>query len=101
MIPEPLLDRDSLHLLLPALRADLELVLGHPHRPGPPLPLPITALGGSDDPDIARDPIAAWSRHTDRDFTARILAGPHLFYRTDPRATLAAIQHALAAPTRP
>ena len=83
-------------MLLPALRADLELVLHHRHHADDPLPVPITALGGEDDPDIAREQLAGWLRHTARDFALRMLPGPHLFYRTHPQATLRALLQALA-----
>ena len=49
-------DPEALRMVLPPLRADLEVVLHHEHRPGPPLPLPIHALGGRADPLVTREP---------------------------------------------
>ena len=101
LVPDALTSPESLRLLLPALRADLELVLHHPHHPDAPLPLPITALGGVDDPSVTREQLAAWARHSARDFALRLLPGPHLFYRSHPRETLHALAQALACERTP
>ena len=101
LVPDALTSPESLRLLLPALRADLELVLHHPHHPDAPLPLPITALGGVDDPIVTREQLAAWARHSARDFALRLLPGPHLFYRSHPRETLHALAQALACERTP
>ncbi|WP_276599100.1 type I polyketide synthase [Nannocystis sp. SCPEA4] len=95
LIPDVLHDPAVLRLLIPALRADFELVLDHEPRPEPPLPLPILALGGADDPEVGRDQLAAWIGHTAADFGLRVLPGGHLFFRTHPDATLQALAPAL------
>ena len=94
-IPGPLHDDATLRRLLPALRADFELVLAQPPASGPPLPVPITALGGLEDPEVARDQLAAWLAHTTADFAVRMLPGGHLFFRTHPDALLQALAAAL------
>ncbi|MDC0667762.1 type I polyketide synthase [Nannocystis radixulma] len=95
LIPDVLHDPAVLRLLIPALRADFELVLDHEPRRELPLPLPILALGGADDPEVGRDQLAAWIGHTAADFSLRVLPGGHLFFRTHPDATLQALAHAL------
>ncbi len=91
LIPEALQTPDTMRLLIPALRADFELVLNHEPRDEPPLPIPLTALGGVDDPEVSRDQLAAWLPHTAADFALRLLPGGHLFFRTHPETTLAAL----------
>jgi len=97
LVPDGLLDPDALRLVLPALRADIELVLHHEHRPGPPLPLPILVLGGLADPLVTRAQLDAWVEHTAADFAVQQLPGGHLFYRTHPDATLRALSRALSS----
>jgi len=81
--PTLLADPALLELLLPALRADLEMTARY--RPGParPLPCPVTALSGAGDrPEQA----AGWRRYTDRGFTQHVLPGDHFFlYRSRER----------------
>jgi surfactin synthase thioesterase subunit len=87
LVPEAQVSPDLLPLVLPALRADLELVLRHTFHPEPPLACPITALRGAGDTLVDRAAVAAWVAHTGADFTLRELAGGHLFYRERPAAT--------------
>ncbi|HEY0139089.1 MAG TPA: thioesterase domain-containing protein, partial [Nannocystis sp.] len=97
LIPEALQGPDTLRLLLPALRADFELVLHHEPREEPPLSVALTALGGREDPEVSREQLAAWLSHTAGDFALRMLPGGHLCFRTHPDATLAAIAPTLHA----
>lgn len=87
------------------LRDDLDLC--HSPRPddGTPLPVPIRALTGADDPLVTREDAAAWAGHTTTTFEVDVLPGGHLFLR-DARSHLlsriAAVltAHAPATPTR-
>ena len=98
LLPAGLRDPEALRMVLPPLRADLEVVLHHEHRPGPPLPLPIHALGGRGDPLVTREHLAGWIRHTAADFGLHMLPGGHLFYRTDPEPTLRALAARMTPP---
>jgi surfactin synthase thioesterase subunit len=69
----------ALRLLLPALRADLQMVENYRHDEEPPLDVDILALGGTDDPAISATQINDWRRHTTREFSARLLPGGHFF----------------------
>lgn len=73
---------ESLDLVLPALRADC--IAAELYRPSSlkPLPIPIAALGGRQDPIVTRPDILAWRDHTVANFTARFFTGSHFFVRT-------------------
>ncbi|MGK4584930.1 thioesterase II family protein [Kitasatospora sp. HPMI-4] len=80
---------DVLELFLPTLRADFAVVETHRHRPGAPLPLPVAAYGGRDDPETTPAGLAAWSELTAGPFRQRAFAGGH-FYLADRPAEVAA-----------
>ena len=75
-------DEDLMRLLLPILRADLRICETYRYRPGPPVPCPVTAIAGSDDPQAEMDDVAAWWRHTSAGFDLRPMPGGH-FYHLD------------------
>ncbi|MCG8922445.1 thioesterase II family protein [Lentzea sp. CC55] len=59
--PDVLLkERSLLEMFLPLLRADLTVNEVYRHVPGPPLPIPLTAFGGVDDPRAEKSELAAW-----------------------------------------
>lgn len=80
--PEVGADPQLLDLLLPTLRADLRACETHRYRPGPPVPCPITALAGVDDPLVSPADMAAWREHTTAEFALRTLPGGHFYYLT-------------------
>jgi medium-chain acyl-[acyl-carrier-protein] hydrolase len=72
-------DPEMVAMILPALRADFE-ILGH--RPGadrPALPIPITALAGRSDPEATVAEAAGWARHTRAAFERYDFDGGHFF----------------------
>jgi medium-chain acyl-[acyl-carrier-protein] hydrolase len=77
--PEVLRNHELLQLVLPTLRADFALCETYAHAPGLPLRCPLTAFGGLDDPQAARDDVEAWREHTAARFTLRMLPGGHFF----------------------
>lgn len=78
--PDEVLDNaELLELLLPAVRADFAIAERYRHRPGPPLPVAITALGGTADPDVPVAAVEAWRVHTEARFTSAIYPGGHFF----------------------
>jgi surfactin synthase thioesterase subunit len=87
LVPEAQRSADMLPLIMPALRADLELVVRHRHRPDAPLTCPILALLGTHDGVIRRDQVLGWAAHTDADFVLRRVPGGHLCYREAPAET--------------
>jgi medium-chain acyl-[acyl-carrier-protein] hydrolase len=73
-----------LRMLLPALRADFTIAETYRYRKRAPLPGPIVALGGTDDPDVTADELDQWKRHTTAEFRRVLFPGGH-FYLGDQR----------------
>jgi medium-chain acyl-[acyl-carrier-protein] hydrolase len=72
------------HSVLPALRADTHLYRHYAYAEDAPLPFPIRAYGGVDDPHISREQLEAWREQTTHSFALRQFAGGH-FYLKDRR----------------
>lgn len=66
---------------LPLLRADLAVNENYRYVPAPPLPVPITAFGGEQDPKTDDAEIRAWAEQASGRFTMRTLPGGHFFVR--------------------
>lgn len=77
--PEVLADRELLDFVLPAVRADFELVETYRYAPDDPLACGITAIGGSADVDVTEDDLHAWEQHTRGEFRVEVLEGGHFF----------------------
>ncbi|MEB3268253.1 MAG: alpha/beta fold hydrolase [Leptolyngbya sp.] len=78
---------EFMELLLPVLRADFTLCETYAYTPEPPLPCPITAFGGTQDPTTQRGRLRAWRSQTRAKFTQHVLPGKHFFIHTE-QATL-------------
>ncbi|MEU3183398.1 alpha/beta fold hydrolase [Streptomyces sp. NPDC006923] len=63
----------------PVLRADLNLCARYRHLPRTPLDIPVTALGGTDDPLVPQRTLTAWSTHTTGPFHSAVLPGGHFY----------------------
>lgn len=72
-------ERELLALMLPTLRADLRIAEAHEYRAEEPLPLPIMALGGIDDPAVDEASLSGWARETSAGFALRRFRGGHFF----------------------
>jgi medium-chain acyl-[acyl-carrier-protein] hydrolase len=68
-----------LTLLLPTLRSDFQLVETYRYLPGPPLPCPITVIGGTNDKEISPDHLARWRELSSGAFQQYMLPGDHFF----------------------
>jgi surfactin synthase thioesterase subunit len=77
--PQVIDSGEMMDLLLPALRADLEICETYRHVAEPPLPSPVVALFGEEDPDVRPQHVAGWRLHTARGFAIRSFAGGHFF----------------------
>lgn len=73
-------DPEWRELVLGGLRADLRIVADYRAKPLPPLPVPVTAVGGDTD-DVPESDLAAWAKHTSADFTCRLFPGGHFYFR--------------------
>lgn len=76
---EVLAHQELLDLFLPLLRADFGVSERYVYRSGPPLAVPITALGGRSDPMVDVATLTGWSRQTSTTFASRIFDGGHFF----------------------
>lgn len=70
---------ELLQMLLPVLRADLQMVETYQYIAEPPLDVDILAIGGADDPTVSAGQLAEWQRHTTRDCSVRLVPGGHFF----------------------
>jgi surfactin synthase thioesterase subunit len=94
--PREILDEpDIMELLLPILRADLALCQSYWDVPRRPLPVPITAFGASDEPEITAEVLAGWAERTRAGFQLRIMPGGHDYVYHDVAAVAEALTAAL------
>jgi medium-chain acyl-[acyl-carrier-protein] hydrolase len=89
-------NEELLQLMLPTLRADFAAAETYVHPAAPPLPCPITAFGGTDDPLAEREQLAAWVEHTTGEFRLHMLPGDHFFLASSRTELLRLIGHELA-----
>ena len=83
-------------LFLPTLRADLGALERHRFEAQEPLEVPITALGGLDDPQTVPEMLAGWANLSSQPFDFHRFEGGH-FYLHERRAQfLAALRELLA-----
>lgn len=83
--PELLVDDELWQLFCPMFRGDFELVdTWQPEPEAAPIPVPVTAFGGSSDPMAQPETLRLWSEHTERFLGAHIYTGGH-FYLTGHR----------------
>ncbi len=87
---EVLAQPELVQLLLPVLRADLEVCETYRHPRRPLLAVPVTALGGRGDPGVSVARLRAWESLTSASFDAVIFQGGH-FYLHEQLAELAAV----------
>jgi medium-chain acyl-[acyl-carrier-protein] hydrolase len=82
-IPEPVLnDPEMLKMIMPLLRADLELAQNHTYVAEPPLKCPIAVFGGTSDRTTLPSWLEAWREQTSAHFNVEIFPGGHFFLDT-------------------
>lgn len=86
--PAVLNNPEFMALLLPVLRADFTLCETYTYSPETPLPCPITAFGGNQDPTTQRGRLRAWRSQTNAQFTQHVLPGKHFFIHAEQAAFL-------------
>lgn len=102
-IPAEIRDHpEFLDLLLPLLRADLEVYETYRHEPSAPLDVPLLALGGDRDANVSREQICDWGAYTTGRFEAEMLPGGHFFVQDDVATSSARVREFLStiAPPR-
>lgn len=92
------LTAEARSLLLPYLRADLELYDTYEYVPGDPLDMPIAAYGGRFDAVVSEEELAAWEEQTAARFGGvRLLPGDHFFLHAADGVLAAAVARELEA----
>jgi surfactin synthase thioesterase subunit len=66
-------------LVLPTLRADVEMHEEYVSGRSDPLPVPVTSLRGVDDQLVTADQAAEWAKTTSREFGLIELPGSHMY----------------------
>lgn len=77
-------------LVVPALRHDYRLIETYRSDPSP-LPVPITAFRGADDPEVDSAAAAAWAWSTSAGFSLRTFPGGHFYLIKSPGEVIAAL----------
>lgn len=78
--PEAVLQNEELlQLLIPLLRADFAVCETYEYETDAPLNCPIAAFGGTDDQDVSRDDLAAWSEQTTSSSSHLMFPGDHFY----------------------
>lgn len=96
--PPELAENDEMvELMLPTLRADFTAAETYLHLPDRPLPCPVTAFVGTEDPLASAADLDAWAAHAGAGFRRHDLPGDHFFVTTSRPALLATIERELAS----
>jgi surfactin synthase thioesterase subunit len=90
-------DPELRNLMLPAVRADIEVCETYEHRSDDVLEAPIVALCGSEDRHADCDEMKRWSEFTSGPFELLVIPGDHFFVRSNPTDILAGIRDRLDA----
>ncbi|WP_425400679.1 thioesterase II family protein [Aeoliella sp.] len=81
---------ELLAMVLPALRADIQMIESYDYQPTTPLPIDILALGGTDDGGVSPHRLNEWRNFTGGSFQMRLFPGGHFFLHPAPRREAAA-----------
>lgn len=91
-------DRGLLELVLPALRADFELLDTYVFAPeAPVLPCPVVAVRGAADPTVDRSDLLAWAEHSCTGFRYVEVPGGHFCVHERPAETAAGVLAGIGA----
>jgi medium-chain acyl-[acyl-carrier-protein] hydrolase len=79
-VPQQIIDDPELRaLLIPTLRADVELMETYRYTPEPPLECAVTAFAGAKDNMVSRDMVDGWRDQTNKRFQLYLIPGNHFF----------------------
>lgn len=99
-LPASLSHPDIRDVVLPALRADLQLLDDHRYRAAPPLPCGLTVFAGLRDPGTDPATLSDWKSETSGTFAIETFDGGHFFVEDMRHEVTAAIASRLPAPPR-
>lgn len=88
---------EVMQLLLPTIRADLQVFETYIYRAGPPLPCPIAVFGGFEDERVAQSRLESWRHHTTTVFSLTMLPGGHFFIHSACHALVERVERRLEA----
>jgi len=98
--PGEVLDHPELmQLMLPLLRADVEMVQTYVYSDAPLLSVPITAFAGLNDPEVPLSDVERWREETTSRFALHTIPGDHFFVHSERAVLLEQLASALAALT--
>lgn len=92
---EILKEPELIKMLLPVLRADFTAVENYVYRPEPPLQIPVTAIGGTEDRNVPFEQIMRWQDITKHTLRTEKFTGGHFFPFLDPEKIMGLIHNAL------
>ena len=90
-------DAELMKLMLPIIRADLEVSDTYVYKEGQPLTCPIYAFGGESDSETTPSGLSAWQHQTRSLFSLKMIAGGHFFLNTSRPLLLQEIRRVIAA----
>ncbi|MBO3747625.1 thioesterase [Streptosporangiaceae bacterium NEAU-GS5] len=93
---EALANPEMRELILPTLRADVEMHENYAPSTDRPLPVPITALRGTADDLVSAEQTEEWGKATSREFALVEVAGGHMFLADDIPALLGLFESVLS-----
>jgi medium-chain acyl-[acyl-carrier-protein] hydrolase len=94
--PQEVLNNPELvQMIVPILRADIEICESYEYVPEAPLDCPILAVGGLEDNEETRDKLQAWMEQTTSSFSLRMLPGDHFFIHTSDQLLLRTLSREL------
>jgi medium-chain acyl-[acyl-carrier-protein] hydrolase len=97
-LPEHVLSHpELLDVVLPALRADYEIIESYSYAPGEPMDIAIAALAGADDPFAAPAAVETWRTQTTGTFQLEVLPGGHFFVHSERTSVLQLIDRTLGS----
>lgn len=94
--PEILAHEELMAVLLPTIRADMELVDNYRYSAAAPLPVPITVLAGRRD-EFELEEVEGWAEETAASCRVEWFAGDHFFINSERAAVLKCISDELSA----
>lgn len=82
--PEAILqNKELMELFIPILRADFMVDETYVYLPEEPIACPISAFGGTADPEAEPSDLAAWQQHTSNSFNLEMIEGDHFFLQSN------------------
>ncbi len=89
---------ELLAMVLPALRADLQMIEAYDNPSNEPLPVDIVALGGIDDVGVSPARLNQWRALTTTRFSMRLFPGGHFFLHPPPRRDVSSADDSMPPP---